>query len=92
VSVRVLSGLPRAMIVQSHDAPSQAWDDAATFDTFLQQNSVRYLVYMATEDSLAAKWLPKGGNPAATMTDRFERIAAEKSEFGPDVSLFRVKP
>jgi hypothetical protein len=47
---------------------------------------------MATEDSLPAKWLPKGGNPAATTTDRFERIAAEKSEFGPDVALFRVKP
>jgi len=92
VSVRVLSGLPTEKIVQSHDAPRQAWDNAATFDAFLQQNSVRYMVYMATEDSLPAKWLPKAGNSAATGTDRFERIAFEKSDFGPDVALFRVKP
>lgn len=92
VSVRVLSGLPKAMIVQSHDAPSQAWDDAATFDAFLQQNSVRYLVYMATEDSLAAKWLPTKGSSVVIPADRFQQIAAEKSEFGPDVALFRVKP
>jgi hypothetical protein len=92
VSVRVLSGLPAERVVQSHDAPRQAWDNAATFDAFLQQNSVRYMVYMATEDSLPAKWLPKAGDPAATRTLRFEQIAAEKSEFGPDVALFRVKP
>jgi hypothetical protein len=92
VSVRVLSGLPAARIVQSYDAPPQAWENAATFDAFLEQKSVRYLVYMATEDSLPAKWLPKGGNSAATGTDRFEQIASEKSDFGPDVALFRVKP
>jgi hypothetical protein len=90
VSVRVLSGLPRALIVQSHDAPPQAWKDAATFDAFLRQNNVRYLVYMAVEDSLAAKWLPKVGNSSATTADRCEQIAAKKSEFGPDVALFRV--
>jgi hypothetical protein len=90
VSVRVLSGLPMARIVQSYDAPPQAWDNAATFDAFLEQKNVRYLVYMATEDSLSAKWLPKAGNSAAIRTGRFERIAFEKSDFGPDVALFRV--
>jgi hypothetical protein len=91
VSVRVLSGLPRARLVQSRDAPPEAWNNAAAFDAFLEQKSVRYLVYMATEDSLPAKWLPKDGNPAVTGTDRFERIASEKSDFGPDVALFRMK-
>jgi hypothetical protein len=90
VAVRVLSGLPPASVLQSHDAPPQAWDDAATFESFLRQNNVRYLVYMATEDSLPAKWLPKGGNLGVTSTNRFEPIAAEKSEFGPDVALFRI--
>jgi len=92
VSVRILSGLPTEKVVQSRDAPPKAWDDAATFDAFLQQKNVRYMVYMATEDSLPAKWLPKGGNPNATNGDRFEQISLEKSDFGPDVALFRVKP
>ncbi len=90
VSVRVLSGLPAEKVVQSHDVPPQAWNDAAIFDSFLQQKNVRYMVYMATEDSLPAKWLPKGENWVATGTDRFERIAFEKSDFGADVALFRV--
>ncbi len=91
VSVRVLSGLPRERIVQSHDAPPEAWNDAAIFDAFLRRNSVRYLVYMATEDSLPAKWLPRLGTPAPIPASRFEQIAAEKSAFGPDVALFCVR-
>ena len=92
VAVRVLSGLPPASVLQSHDAPPQAWDDAATFESFLQRNNVRYLVYMATEDSLPAKWLPTLGTVVPIAASRFEQIAAEKSEFGPDVSLFLVRP
>jgi hypothetical protein len=90
VSVRVLSGLPTERIVQSHDAPPQAWVDAATFDAFLQQRNVRYMVYMAVEDSLSAKWLPTSKNSNTINADRFEQIVAEKSDFGPDVALFRM--
>lgn len=92
VSVRILSGLPPEKVVQSHDAPAQAWDDAAAFDTFLERNRVRYMVYMAVEDSLPAKWLPKSGHSNGIRADRFEQISLQKSEFGPDVALFRVKP
>ncbi len=61
------------------------------FESFLEEKQIRFLVYTPAEDSLPVKWLSIPGNPREVSDPRLVQVASEKSTFGPDVALYRIK-
>jgi hypothetical protein len=91
VGVLILSGLPQHRFVRSTFAPALAWQDAAVFESYLQENHVAYLVFTRIEDSLPARVLPELGNNAQPASAKFQLIAFAPSPFASDVWLYRLR-
>lgn len=89
MAVRVLSRLAPGRFLGSQDAPRDAWKSVALFETYLRDQRVGYVVFMATEDSLPVQHYPELGRGRAPADGRFELITSATSSFGPDVWLYR---
>ncbi len=90
-AVRVLSRLPADRFLRSETTPSSAAADAVRFDTYLREQHTDYLVFIRTEDSLPVKFFPDLGVDRKIDNDNFELIARERSPFGPDIWLYRLR-
>ena len=90
IAVHVLSKLPPSRFVSSPKAPREAWNSLAVFEAFLREQQVRYIVFMATENSLPIKFYSEPGRRPGGVDERFQLIASASSSFGPDVSLYRL--
>jgi hypothetical protein len=91
VAVRVLAGLPAKCFLQTSQVPPLAATGRSEFLTYLQKNNVTYLVFFPTEDSLPAKFLPELEKPDQAVDSPFEIIEFAPSDFGPDISLYRIR-
>jgi hypothetical protein len=91
VAVRVLSRLTADRFLRSEITPSPARMDAASFVTYLRDQRADYLVFIRTEDSLPVKFFPQLGRADKIDIDLFELIAVERSPFGPDIWLYRLR-
>jgi hypothetical protein len=89
-AVRVLSELPTDRFLRSQSAPPSVWLTAASFESYLRQNHVSYLVFTRIENSLPAKFFPEIGRDAPGDHGIFEFLAFAPSPFAPDVWLFRI--
>jgi hypothetical protein len=90
VAVRVLSLLPADRFIRSETASRSAWQNAASFEAYLREEHVEYLVFTNIEDSLPAKFYPNLGRNGPTNAGIFEFVTVAPSPFGPDVWLFRL--
>jgi len=90
-AVRVLSQLPTDRFVRSESAPTSAWNGVTSFESYLRQNHVNYLVFIDIENSLPAKFYLDLGRHGETDSGIFQFMAAAFSPFGPDVWLYRVR-
>ena len=91
VGVRVLSRLPADRFVRSAFAPASAWQDAAVFESYLEENHVTYLVFTKIEDSLPPQVFPHLGSSAQINSEKFQLIAFASSPFASDVWLYRLR-
>ncbi len=90
-AVRVLSKLPADRFVRSKKTPLSASQNAAAFESYLQDRHVAYLVFMRIEDSLPVKFYPELGCSTERNSERFQPITLALSSFGPAVWLYRVR-
>jgi hypothetical protein len=90
-AVRVLSRLPAARFLRSETAPRTAWRDVTSFESYLRQENVGYLVFTSIENSLPARFCPDLGRNAQSRTGIFQFVTFAPSPFAPDVWLFRVQ-
>jgi len=90
-AVRVLSQLPADRFVRSESAPTSAWNGVTSFESYLRQNHVGYLVFMNIENSLPAKFYRDLGHHGGADSGIFQFMAVAFSPFGPDVWLYRVR-
>lgn len=91
VGVRVLCRLPVDRFVRSTFAPPSAWQDAAVFESYLEETHVTYLVFTRTEDSLPAKLFPELGSSVQAASGKFQLVAFAPSPFASDVWLYRLR-
>ena len=77
--------------VRSTFAPPSAWQDAAVFESYLEETHVTYLVFTRTEDSLPAKVFPELGSNVPATTGKFQLVAFAPSPFASDVWLYRLR-
>ena len=91
VAVRVLSRLPVDRFERTPAAPHETWSDLATFEKFLRDRDISYVVIMPTEDSLPVKWYPELASATPVQSGRFELISSATSSFGPGVWLYRLR-
>ena len=90
-AVRVLSRLPADRFLRSETTVPSAKRDASSFESYLDQEHVRFLVYMNIEDSLPAKFYPELRHNAQADTEIFQFVAFAPSPFAADVGLFRLR-
>jgi hypothetical protein len=90
-AVRVLSRLPADHFLRSEATPASATGDATAFAAYLRSQRADYLVFIRTEDSLPVKFFPQLGRDGKIDIDLFEFIAVERSPFGPDIWLYRLR-
>jgi hypothetical protein len=90
-AVRFLSGLAATRFLRSETAPPMAWQDVTSFESYLRQENVGYLVFTSIEDSLPARFYPDLRGNARGDTGIFQFVAFAPSPFAPDVWLFRVR-
>ena len=90
-AVRVLSRLPADRFLRSETTVPSAKRDASSFEFYLHQEHVRFLVYMNIEDSLPAKFYPELRHNAQADTGIFQFVAFAPSPFAADVGLFRLR-
>jgi hypothetical protein len=91
VGVRVLSLLPADRFVRSETASPSASQNRPSFEAYLREEHVGYLVFTNIEDSLPAKFYPNLGRSGPTNPGIFEFVTVASSPFGPDVWLFRLR-
>ena len=89
--MRVLSQLPTDRFVRSESAPTSAWNGVTSFESYLRQNHVNYLVFINIENSLPAKFYLDLGRHRETDSGIFQFMAVAFSPFGPDVWMYRVR-
>ena len=89
--MRVLSRLPADRFVRSAVVPASAWQDAAVFELYLEENHVTYLVFTRIEDSLPPKFFPQLGSSAPVNSEKFQLVAFASSPFASDVWLYRLR-
>ncbi|MEP6602736.1 MAG: hypothetical protein ABJB69_02185 [Spartobacteria bacterium] len=90
-SIRVLSGLSPTRFVRSQTTPATARKDRDSFDNYLREQHVAYLVLTRVEDSLPVQLYPSLGFNAGADTGNFEFVRVAASSFGPDVWLYRLR-
>ena len=68
-----------------------AWHGVTSFESYLRQNHVGYLVFINVENSLPAKLYSDLGRHDQADSGIFQFMAVAFSPFGPDVWLYRVR-
>lgn len=89
-AVRVLSGLGPGRFVRSTMVPPGAAADVTVFEDYLRRERVLYLVFAAAENSLPGKIYPTLLQSGPNLP-RFEHLGTQRSGFGPDLSLYRLR-
>ena len=91
-SVRVLSQLPAQRFLRSNAVPPDAAATRETFEDYLREENVGYLVFTRIENSLAAKLLPQLRDAATASLPEFQRLDREVARLEPEISLYRFLP
>lgn len=89
-AVRVLSGAPAGQFLRSETTPSVARQNSNSFDAYLRESHVEFLVYIETEDSLPVKFHPELARGGEAAGENFRLMDVARSPFGPDVWLYRL--
>ncbi len=92
VAVRVLSHLPKKKFLRSQTVPPHAAVSRQTFENYLREQRVSYLVFTQIENSLPAKLLPQLRNSETSSLPEFERVACEVPRSGAEIFLYRFGP
>jgi hypothetical protein len=91
VAIRVLSNLPSERFLSSETVPKGATANAGDFLDYLRKERTGYLIFFPTEDSLPVKLFPELSRTDRSNAGNFEQLAFERSSFGPDIWLYRVR-
>jgi GPI transamidase subunit PIG-U len=91
-SVRMLSQLPAQRFLRSDAVPPDAAATRQTFEDYLREENVGYLVFTQVENSLPAKLLPQLRDAATTSLPEFQRLDHELARLEPEIFLYRFLP
>ena len=91
-SVRVLSQLPAQRFLRSSAVPPDAAATRQTFEDYLREEDVGYLVFTQMENSLPAKLLPQLRDAATASLPEFQRLDHEIARLEPEIFLYRFSP
>jgi hypothetical protein len=92
VSVRVLSQLPAQRFLRSNAVPPDAAANRQTFEDYLREENVLYLVFTQVENSLPAKLLPQLRDAATASLPEFQRVDHEVARSEAEIFLYRFSP
>lgn len=91
VAVRVISRLPAERFLRSAFVPPSARANQAEFVAYLREQQTQWLIFYPIEDSLPVKFFPDLAGGSNANNKRFELVTSAKSNFGPDIWLYRSR-
>jgi hypothetical protein len=91
-AVRVLSQLPAQRFLRSNAVPRSAAASRQTFEDYLRQQRVGYLVLMPIENSLPVKLLPQLHHAGSSPLPEFQLLARALAHPETEIFLYRFLP